>query len=423
MDDPGLLERMRADWNRRAEEDANYFVAFGRRGQDDDEFFATGADVLRNLEREMQRTPARDAALEIGCGPGRLLRPLSSRFAEVHGVDVSGEMVRLARERLRGTPNAHVHVNSGSDLSRFPDNTFDFVYSYAVFQHIPSREVVFAYLRETKRVLKPGGIARFQVNGLGPVTGACDTWSGVRITSDEIAAFATEQSLALLALEQPGTQYMWVTYRKPGAGVPASGRTPSLRNICNAHTGESATPAAGPLAAISLWIKYLPEKCDLQGLSIRAGGGACRPVYIGPPGRDEVSQVNAALPEGVRTGLVPVEAAWNGTLLCAGWARILPAPPAAPRIEAISDGINLLSGTHIGSRSVKVVISDVTDASRFRPNVDGVEIREWETMRTDPVARRHEFNFRLPAEVASGRRTLRVALGRREFAPVEIEVA
>ncbi len=41
-------ERMRAEWNERAREDAHYFVAFGRRDQDDEEFFATAADLFAN---------------------------------------------------------------------------------------------------------------------------------------------------------------------------------------------------------------------------------------------------------------------------------------------------------------------------------------------------------------------------------------
>ena len=36
---------MREDWNRRALEDASYYVAFGRRGQSEEEFFATGVDL------------------------------------------------------------------------------------------------------------------------------------------------------------------------------------------------------------------------------------------------------------------------------------------------------------------------------------------------------------------------------------------
>ena len=113
MDDPNVLERMRADWNDRAGEDANYYVAFGRREQDDAEFFATAAAVVKGLERDLPRLPGRDAALEIGCGPGRLMRPLSRHFKEIHGVDVSDAMIRLARERLRHTPNAFPHHSSG----------------------------------------------------------------------------------------------------------------------------------------------------------------------------------------------------------------------------------------------------------------------------------------------------------------------
>src|SRR5690348_2134708 len=105
IDDPAVLDRMRSDWNERASEDAYYYVAFGRREQDDEEFFSTAADVLRLLSGELKRLRSRDAALEIGCGPGRLMRPLAQHFGEIHGVDVSDEMIRLARERLRSVPN------------------------------------------------------------------------------------------------------------------------------------------------------------------------------------------------------------------------------------------------------------------------------------------------------------------------------
>src|SRR5665811_167380 len=107
MEDPKVLERMRADWNERASEDAYYYVAFGRREQDDEEFFSTASDIVKGLEWDLKRVRGKDAALEIGCGPGRLMRPLGRNFGEIHGVDVSDEMIRLAEERLRDTPNAH----------------------------------------------------------------------------------------------------------------------------------------------------------------------------------------------------------------------------------------------------------------------------------------------------------------------------
>ncbi len=156
---------MREDWNARAREDAGYYVAFGRRDQDEAGFFATATEVINGLEAELRRVPMDKrvgwAALEIGCGPGRLMRPMSRHFVEIHGVDVSDEMIALAKDKLRDVPNAHAYATDGANLARFADDTFDFIYTYAVFQHIPSREVVFQYLREIRRVLKVGGAGPF----------------------------------------------------------------------------------------------------------------------------------------------------------------------------------------------------------------------------------------------------------------------
>jgi SAM-dependent methyltransferase len=430
MDDPKVLERMRADWNRRAGQDANYFVAFGRREQEDEEFFSTASDVVRKLESNLKRLRSREAALEIGCGPGRLMRPMSRHFGEIHGVDVSDEMIRLARERLRGVGNAHPRHSSGSDLAGFADETFDYVYSYAVFQHIPSREVVFGYLREARRVLKTGGILHCQINGLPAGARQYDTWSGVRIAPEEIREFARASDLELLELEQIWTQYMWMACRKMPAGWTRglAGRVwepkSAIRNISNALTGEAAAPATGPLAALSLWIENLPAECDLNHLSITADGRACRGMYVGEPARDGVSQVNAALPEGIRTGLVPVEAAWLGRPICEPRsARIVPAGPMVPRIAAVTDGVDLLAARRIGSGIVKISLLEVAHPGEFRAMVDGLETRETEEFCVDPMLRRYEFNVRLPEGIGRGTHELRIALGRREFAPLAIEVA
>src|SRR4051812_20702138 len=164
MDDEQVSSRMRQDWNARAREDAPYYVAMGRRGdQDDAGFFATATEVINHLEAELRRVPLSERgnwrALEVGCGPGRLMRPMSRHFVRIDGVDVSDEMVDLARQKLQGVPNAHVHLSDGVSLAAFEDNSFDFVYSYAVFQHIPSQAVVVKYLQEIRRVLRVGGLA------------------------------------------------------------------------------------------------------------------------------------------------------------------------------------------------------------------------------------------------------------------------
>src|SRR5260370_329103 len=212
-----LSDRMRADWNARAVEDAHYYVAFGARAQDEDAFLATASEAVRAIESELKRFgPASDTrtmrALEIGCGPGRLMKHLSRHFGEIYGVDVSDEMIRIASQRLRDIPNARVEATNGATLAQFAAESIDFIYSYAVFQHIPSRDVVLSYMHEANRVLKPGGIFRAQFNGL-PHDYTPDTWSGVTFSATDIRLFTRENNFSLLALEGVDTQSMW-TNRK-----------------------------------------------------------------------------------------------------------------------------------------------------------------------------------------------------------------
>jgi SAM-dependent methyltransferase len=307
----------------------------------------------------------------------------------------------------------------------FPDARFDFVYSYAVFQHIPSREVVFHYLDEAWRVLKPGGILACQINGLPANARQYDTWSGVRIAPSEIHEMARARGWQLLGLEQIWTQYMWVTCRKPGDAVPGgSGESCSIRNVSNAFSGESVAPAAGPQAALSVWIQNLAPDADLNNLRIAADARDCRPIYIGEPAADGVSQVTAWLPEGLRTGLVPVEVMVHAARVAApAWVRIMPSPPAVPRIAALTDAINLMSGNRIVTRRVKVSLSDVKDAAGFDAAVDSQAALEIDSFCTDPVEGRWEFNFLLPNEIGAGPHQVELRLGRRQFPPTPIEVA
>jgi ubiquinone/menaquinone biosynthesis C-methylase UbiE len=427
-----VCARMREDWNRRAREDAKYYVAFGRRGQDDEEFFASGVDLARGLARELERLPPGNPrarrALEIGCGLGRLMLPLAPLFGEIHGVDVSDEMIRLAREKLRGIPHAHVHLTSGADLAAFADDSFDFVYSYAVFQHIPSRDVIFSYLREAHRVLKPNGIFRFQVNGLPQTGGEFDTWRGVAIPADEIAWFARENDFQLLALEGVRTQYQWVTLRKRPVGwfaaleKAAPEARAQIRRVTNAHSGEPVAAARGRFAAVSLWLEDLPEDCDLNTLSVTVAGQPARGAYLGPP-RHGLVQFNVELPDGLASGLQPVEIHWLGRPLAPRiFLRVIPPPPPVPRMVEVSDGIDLLAGPRIRSRTVRVVLEEVEHPERFDATVGGLPIGEREITCADPRTPIHQISFALPDAVGPGQHELSIRVGDRRFPPVMLEV-
>jgi len=87
-------------------------MAFGRRKQEDREFFQTAAETVAWLEDEMRRldgAPETRRALEIGCGPGRLMRPLAAHFAEIHGVDVSDQMIQLQERRRSASLSRSCH--------------------------------------------------------------------------------------------------------------------------------------------------------------------------------------------------------------------------------------------------------------------------------------------------------------------------
>jgi len=434
MADSNILDRMRRDWNDRAREDAHYYVAFGRREQDDAEFLATAADVVRAMRGELKRLcppggaiPKGLKALEIGCGPGRLMRPLSEDFAEIQGIDISDEMIRLAGERLRDIPHAHVKHTDQSDLSMFADESFDFVYSYAVFQHIPSREVVFGYLTEARRVLKPGGILKCQINGLPETSARYTTWAGVRISAQEIVDFVLRHDFQLLALDGVSTQYMWTTWRKQPAGWrsglrPAAAPATSIRAISNALTGDQMVPASGARAFAAIWLDNPPADCDLIGLEVKIDGRAAVLTCLSAPEWDGMAQLNAAVPAGCRTGLAPVEVGWLGRPLTAtAWMRVIPPGPAVPRICAVSDGVNLLSGARIASRTIKVAMEEVAHPEQFQAFFDGAAIAAG-TFCTDPVQQRYEFDVTLPDSVRPGAHAVRVCLGRRSFAPVPVEV-
>ena len=417
---------MREDWNARAGEDAYYYVAFGRRDQADGEFEDTGIEVVAGLEWELKRVPTAHPrtrrALEIGCGPGRLMRPMAKHFGEIHGVDVADAMIARARKRLAGTPHAHAHTGTGSDLAQFADQSFDYVYSYAVFQHIPSRDVVFNYLNEAVRVLKPGGLVRAQVNGLPPEARVYDTWSGVRITPAEIRDFCRANGLLLLALEGQNTQYMWTTWQKPGPGMDAPPGHVKVRRITNADSSEPVAPPSGRFASISAWIEGLPPLADLLSLDLQIDGHSANLTYLGRPESDGLRQLNAILPPGLHTGLNPVTLSWNGQPLAESRLRIVPTPPPVPRILEAADGVNLLSGRRIVSRSIKLFLEECAHPEELDIRINGSAVLDKDVFCTDPMPPRHEVNFRIPANVPLGLFQVDLQYHARRFAPLHFEL-
>ncbi len=225
--DPKLLERMRQDWDERARLNARFYVATGKKEWTDEEFFRSGEshvreEILNDMINICQgKDPADMRVLEIGCGAGRVTRALARIFGRVAGVDVSSEMVARAREALANCHNVELQQNNGVDLAVFGGAQFDFAFSSIVFQHIPSRAVIENYVREVHRVLKPGALFKFQVQGVPSDDRQCDTWRGVGFNERQMEQMAARCGFEMRYTTGAGTQYFWLWFFKlihpPGA--------------------------------------------------------------------------------------------------------------------------------------------------------------------------------------------------------------
>ena len=232
------LRRMRRDWDQRARENARYYVATGKEQWSEEEFYRSGQVtveefILTDLGNVCQGKDPKDmTALEIGCGTGRITRAMAGFFGQVYAVDISGEMVRQARVALRQFPNAHVFQNNGKDLSVVRSNWWnrfglgerlqlDFAFSIIVFQHIPSREIIENYVREVNRLLRPGALFKFQVQGSPRVVAKPgDSWVGVAFTEREAREMAERCGFEMRYEDGTGEQYYWLWFfKKKDAGA------------------------------------------------------------------------------------------------------------------------------------------------------------------------------------------------------------
>jgi ubiquinone/menaquinone biosynthesis C-methylase UbiE len=216
------LERMRQEWDQRARENARFYVNTERNDWTDNEFFASGQrtvaeQILNDMVNICQgKDPKQMKILEIGCGAGRITRALADVFGEVYAVDISGEMVRQAKAALSSHPNAQVFQNNGRDLSVLGDIEVDFAFSMIVFQHIPSREVIESYVREVHRLLRPGGLFKFQVQGDHTMeeTKPDDTWLGIPFSDGQAVEMAQRCGFEPRYRHGAGEQYFWLWFFK-----------------------------------------------------------------------------------------------------------------------------------------------------------------------------------------------------------------
>jgi ubiquinone/menaquinone biosynthesis C-methylase UbiE len=96
--------------------------------------------------------------LELGPGPGYFSVKVAEALPEgkLCLADIQQEMLDYAKKRLgrRKIRNVEYHLCNGTDLP-FDDNQFDVIFMVTVLGEIENKQ---QYLKEFKRILKPGGI-------------------------------------------------------------------------------------------------------------------------------------------------------------------------------------------------------------------------------------------------------------------------
>ncbi len=92
--------------------------------------------------------------LDLGCGTGENIIPLSRRGNHVVGMDISPELIDLARQRIRNARvEATLRVGSAYDTG-LPDQSVDVIFCIALIHHLD----IAAVRDEMRRILARGGI-------------------------------------------------------------------------------------------------------------------------------------------------------------------------------------------------------------------------------------------------------------------------
>lgn len=169
------LAGMRDDWDRRAEQDALYWVytVFGKKYDDIGAYYEDGirqaSELLGSDIERWNEDPTGKTILEIGSGIGRLMPGFAKLgFSRIIGVDVSPQMLKRAEEWCPPTAGVEFLHVPGDRLPGVSDNSVDYCFSYNVLQHAPNQAIIRTNIEEMARVLRKD--AYFQLHFRGGLT-------------------------------------------------------------------------------------------------------------------------------------------------------------------------------------------------------------------------------------------------------------
>jgi phosphatidylinositol alpha-1,6-mannosyltransferase len=187
--------------------------------------------------------PAPRTILDVGCSAGTLVRALIAHGYDAYGIDISEDLVSKARELAKNSfgQDLSERFSVGNFLRHdFGNQTFDFIHSNDVLEHIHSDEAS-AFLSKCRRLMRPGGVLWLitpnRLTGPGDATTLRLPWG-----TPAIGLHLKEYTLAELSTLLRQANFCQVESRLFGAG---RGRRPTKPRTIYARIKRAAEPVLG----------------------------------------------------------------------------------------------------------------------------------------------------------------------------------
>jgi len=171
----------------------------------------------------VDRLPPSSRVLEIGCGSGVPVAAILAHHFHLHGVDISHEMARYAREEV---PTGHFEVGDISEMD-FDEASFDGVVAFYSLVHLP-REAQITLFSRIFHWMRPGGhfVASLGTSDIAEsveedwLGAGTMYWSSYDAESNRVflerAGFAIEQASVIRQTEPSGDEaaFLWIVASK-----------------------------------------------------------------------------------------------------------------------------------------------------------------------------------------------------------------
>jgi ubiquinone/menaquinone biosynthesis C-methylase UbiE len=155
-------------WQDRAKNDENYSSVMDPKDKSGLKAAYMKVAHERAIKSFIKEIKPGEKVLDFGCGMGRILEYDLFQNTDYYGVDISSEMIKNARQKWKNRPHTSFYFYNDNGISLpFEHETFDYVISTWVFQHIVEDNKLEELITELARLLRPNGALLFieQIRG------------------------------------------------------------------------------------------------------------------------------------------------------------------------------------------------------------------------------------------------------------------